>query len=94
MTKSQYGVWEITLPPEASGQPAIPHDSKLKASSTLSSVLDNDKRVVELDIHDPPHWCSNRKIACLDTSGHSRLDVLPGVRVSILESACSGVLPI
>ncbi len=29
MTKDQFGVWEITLPPK-DGQCAIPHDSKIK----------------------------------------------------------------
>lgn len=39
MTRNQYGIWEITLPPKAPGEPTIPHDSKLKVNSTLSSVL-------------------------------------------------------
>ena len=30
MTKNEYGVWEITLPP-VNGECAIPHDSKIKA---------------------------------------------------------------
>ncbi len=29
MTKDQFGVWEITVPPR-NGQPAIPHNSKVK----------------------------------------------------------------
>jgi len=94
MTKNQYGVWEIVLPPKGPGEPAIPHDSKVKVSSTLSSVIDTDKRFAELDIYDLAQWYSNRKIACLDTPGHPRLNILSNVRVSVLESACSGMLPI
>jgi 1,4-alpha-glucan branching enzyme len=30
MKKNEYGVWEITIPHKGSGEPAIPHDSKLK----------------------------------------------------------------
>lgn len=30
MTKDQYGVWEIVLPPKEPGVCAIPHDSKIK----------------------------------------------------------------
>ncbi|KIJ69977.1 glycoside hydrolase family 13 protein [Hydnomerulius pinastri MD-312] len=37
MTKNEYGIWEITLPPKAPGEPAIPHDSKLKISMILPS---------------------------------------------------------
>jgi 1,4-alpha-glucan branching enzyme len=29
MQRDQYGVWEITLPP-VNGQPAIPHNTKIK----------------------------------------------------------------
>ncbi|TFK83116.1 glycoside hydrolase family 13 protein [Polyporus arcularius HHB13444] len=36
MTKDQFGVWEITLPPK-DGQCAIPHDSKIKISMILPS---------------------------------------------------------
>ncbi|KAG9317381.1 glycoside hydrolase family 13 protein [Chiua virens] len=35
MTKNHYGVWEITLPPQAPGKPTIPHDSKVKISMIL-----------------------------------------------------------
>ncbi|TFY80909.1 hypothetical protein EWM64_g3102, partial [Hericium alpestre] len=37
MTKDSFGVWEIVLPPKSSGEPAIPHDSKLKISMILPS---------------------------------------------------------
>lgn len=30
MKKDQYGVWEVTVPPTATGECAIPHDSKVK----------------------------------------------------------------
>ena len=29
MKKNNYGVWELTLPP-VNGQPAIPHNTKIK----------------------------------------------------------------
>jgi 1,4-alpha-glucan branching enzyme len=32
LKKNNFGVWEITLPPEAPGVCAIPHDSKVKVS--------------------------------------------------------------
>ncbi len=32
MTKNNFGVWEVTLPPK-DGQPAITHDSKIKVSN-------------------------------------------------------------
>lgn len=34
MKKSPYGVFEITLPPK-DGQPAIPHNTKVKVSNCL-----------------------------------------------------------
>lgn len=34
LTKNNYGVWEISIPP-VNGQPAIPHDSKIKISMTI-----------------------------------------------------------
>ena len=30
MTRREYGVWEVSLPPKEDGQPAIPHNSKVK----------------------------------------------------------------
>ena len=30
MKKDEYGIWEITIPPQSPGVCAIPHDSKLK----------------------------------------------------------------
>lgn len=37
MVKDQYGVWEITIPPTATGECAIPHDSKVKVSKKFFS---------------------------------------------------------
>ncbi|KAF8138384.1 glycoside hydrolase family 13 protein [Boletus edulis] len=39
MSKNQYGVWEITLAPNAPGEPAIPHDSKVKISMILPTGI-------------------------------------------------------
>jgi len=39
MKKDNYGVWEVTIPPNPDGTCAIPHDSKIKASSARSCVL-------------------------------------------------------
>ncbi len=36
MTKNQFGVFELTIPPTADGKPAIPHNSKIKVSPTPS----------------------------------------------------------
>jgi 1,4-alpha-glucan branching enzyme len=33
MTKNEYGVFELTIPPTADGQPAIPHNSKIKVGT-------------------------------------------------------------
>lgn len=35
MTKNEYGVWEITIPPTSTGECAIPHDSKIKVREHL-----------------------------------------------------------
>ncbi|KAI0747309.1 glycoside hydrolase superfamily [Irpex lacteus] len=35
MTKNEFGIWEITVPPTPDGQCAIPHDSKVKISFIL-----------------------------------------------------------
>ncbi|KAI0700723.1 glycoside hydrolase superfamily [Cytidiella melzeri] len=35
MTKNEYGVWEITVPPKPQGECPIPHDSKVKVSFIL-----------------------------------------------------------
>ncbi|KAI6047508.1 glycoside hydrolase family 13 protein [Pisolithus marmoratus] len=37
LSKNQYGVWEIEVPPKTNGQPAILHDSKVKISMILPS---------------------------------------------------------
>ena len=34
MTKNEYGVFELTIPPTADGKPAIPHNSKIKVSTS------------------------------------------------------------
>ncbi|KAF8450618.1 glycoside hydrolase family 13 protein [Boletus edulis BED1] len=39
MSKNQYGVWEIALAPNAPGEPAIPHDSKVKISMILPTGI-------------------------------------------------------
>lgn len=38
MTKDSFGVWEITLP-AVNGEPAIPHNSKLKVRAAISNLL-------------------------------------------------------
>lgn len=38
MQKNSFGVFEITLPAK-NGQPAIPHDSKIKVAEFPSSIL-------------------------------------------------------
>ena len=35
MAKNSFGVWEVTVP-AVNGSPAIPHDSKIKASPYTS----------------------------------------------------------
>ncbi|TFK43739.1 glycoside hydrolase family 13 protein [Crucibulum laeve] len=47
MTKNDFGVWEITLPPLKSGACAIPHDSKIK----ISMILPSGERIERL-----PTW--------------------------------------
>jgi len=39
MKKGDFGVWEITIPPNPDGTCAIPHDSKIKASFVRSCAL-------------------------------------------------------
>lgn len=36
MTKNDFGVWDVTVPAK-DGTPAIPHDSKIKASPSRPS---------------------------------------------------------
>ena len=48
MTKDDYGHWEITLPAQ-NGQPAIPHDSKVKV--LVASPCDLQILKVAPDIH-------------------------------------------
>ena len=38
MTKDQYGVWEIQVPPK-NGVCAIPHDSKIKVRGIVLSLI-------------------------------------------------------
>ena len=44
MTKNEFGIWEIIVPPTATGECAIPHDSKVKVCTrtriTLFRTLD------------------------------------------------------
>ncbi|KAI0346835.1 glycoside hydrolase [Trametopsis cervina] len=47
MTKNEYGIWEITVPPTADGQCSIPHDSKVK----ISFILPHGARIERL-----PAW--------------------------------------
>ncbi|PAV21148.1 glycoside hydrolase family 13 [Pyrrhoderma noxium] len=47
MTKDSFGIWEIKVPPKSTGEPAIPHDSKLK----ISMVLPSGERIERL-----PAW--------------------------------------
>jgi 1,4-alpha-glucan branching enzyme len=46
MTRVDFGVWEITVPPLASGACGIPHDSKIK----ISMVLPNGTRIERLPV--------------------------------------------
>ena len=39
MTKNEYGVWTLTVPPNSNGQLAIPHNSKIKVSAERQSSL-------------------------------------------------------
>lgn len=36
LKRNEYGVWEMTIPPTADGEPAIPHDSKIKVRCSTS----------------------------------------------------------
>ncbi|THH30686.1 hypothetical protein EUX98_g3499 [Antrodiella citrinella] len=47
MQKDDFGVWSITIPPTASGEVAIPHDSKVK----ISMILPSGERIERL-----PTW--------------------------------------
>ncbi|KAF8914191.1 glycoside hydrolase family 13 protein [Gymnopilus junonius] len=47
MTKNEFGVWEVTVPPLPSGACAIPHDTKIK----ISMILPNGTRIERL-----PAW--------------------------------------
>ncbi|EPQ59133.1 glycoside hydrolase [Gloeophyllum trabeum ATCC 11539] len=47
MTKNEFGIWEIRLPPTAPGVCAIPHDSKLK----ISMITNSGERIERL-----PAW--------------------------------------
>jgi len=41
MSKNQYGVFEIVVPPKADGQAAIPHNSKIKVRNIVSLLEDS-----------------------------------------------------
>ncbi|KAL5508118.1 GLC3 [Sanghuangporus vaninii] len=47
MKKNEFGVWEIKIPAKSPGQPAIPHDSKIK----ISMVIPSGERIERL-----PAW--------------------------------------
>jgi 1,4-alpha-glucan branching enzyme len=44
MTKNNYGTFEITVP-AVNGQPAIPHDSKIKVSDSGLDLKPNNLHV-------------------------------------------------
>ena len=50
MTKNEYGVWEITVPPK-NGECAIPHDSKIKVCSYVNDGMP-DSMTILLGLHD------------------------------------------
>ncbi len=43
MQKDEYGVWEITVPPTASGECGIPHDSKLKVRVYIHCIARSER---------------------------------------------------
>ncbi|TCD67546.1 alpha-1,4-glucan branching enzyme [Steccherinum ochraceum] len=47
LTRGDFGIWSITIPPTASGEVAIPHDSKVK----ISMILPSGERIERL-----PPW--------------------------------------
>ncbi|EGO02048.1 glycoside hydrolase family 13 protein [Serpula lacrymans var. lacrymans S7.3] len=47
MTKNEYGIWELTIPPKSPGVCAIPHDSKIK----ISMIIPSGERIERL-----PAW--------------------------------------
>ena len=52
MTKDSFGVWEIKVPPKSTGEPAIPHDSKLKVKLCSKLTLCVSKFILSiLDFH-------------------------------------------
>lgn len=54
MKKNEYGVFKLTLPPVGNGQPAIPHNSKIKVRSLLLS----DPQGRELTLLARSRWSS------------------------------------
>jgi 1,4-alpha-glucan branching enzyme len=53
MKKSEFGIWEITVPPLPSGLCAIPHDTKIKVCKNLVMIT-QIKQVS--DLNDTPKW--------------------------------------
>jgi 1,4-alpha-glucan branching enzyme len=39
MQKNEFGVFEITIPPQVNGQAAISHNSKIKVNTSSSKML-------------------------------------------------------
>ncbi len=55
MKKDDFGVWSVVVPAKA-GQPAIPHNSKIKVSpipSSLSRVKTNQSLVYQISMVTP-----------------------------------------
>ena len=64
MTKNEYGVWEITIPPTPEGECAIPHDSKLKVCTKRSFMPTPLKTIT--DLYDTTLWRAHRAHSSLD----------------------------
>ena len=89
MTRGDYGMWHITIPAK-DGQPAIPHNSKIKVSR-------NDLRkrgFVAIDKMIDLNGDSNvgrtaRANPSLDDKGYPGSDILHSLRWQLLESTVS-----
>ena len=75
MTRGDYGMWHITIPAK-DGQPAVPHNSKIKVNPN-----DVKKRAVAAidemaDLHgDPNVWRAPGANPSLDNKGYPRSDI-------------------
>jgi hypothetical protein len=69
MTKNQYGVWEISLPPKSPGVCAIPHDSMIKVRHI--TTLAHKAPTMSSDLHDYTERRADRTPSCLDQASHS-----------------------